>query len=454
MAARKITPSQEAAVHRLLQEGKTNAFVAAKVGISPTSVSEIRNGDKRWKESGKKDPLADPEPLDPSRVGQPIDDRKENEGDTSIITPDKPLTIAEMADLFGIDMKVWQPISIRSNQWQGFYKASSLSKVLPDKSKETTAKHSKVALWQTRVSWKRVCSKGLEAAVANLVHRTVKPLPPLKGRAATGRGDFAVAWGLWDVHLGMLAWADEVGQHYDLTIAKDRVMRSIDDMAKELEPYSIEKVWMPVGNDFMHFDNIKQNTTKGDHHLDSDGRYGKVYAVAIECLCYLVETAARISREVDVFYIPGNHDMLSSFTLCHVLKQRYRGDGRISVDVGFNPRKHREFGGTRIAFDHGEGANAQQLAMAVMREIQSSPSREKVTYSELQIGHFHQRREREIPLLTPTNGLVVWTNPSLSGVDSWHHKGAMLGEPGKSVEARRYDRTGYRGSHVAWVRPD
>lgn len=439
-----LSASKTREIVDLIDQGMTNREIAktAKVGLG--SVSKVRKG---YRGGGGKEL--------PGDVNRPVDSRDETGGDTTIITPDKPLTVEEMAELFGIDLSVWTPVHVKTNQWQGFYKAK---KEWDTKAGTSRSQHEKVALFQTTVTWKRIMGETLQLMLLDFFRENVKPLAKSKlpkrtvsTQGGAGQGQL-VSWGLWDAHLGMYAWHSEVGESMDLTKAISRITNSIDDMAAELVGYPIEEIVMPIGNDFLHYDNVRQKTTYGEHHLDADGRYAKVFISGLRCLIYMIERALEVSPRVRVLYIPGNHDLHSSYTLCVALSQRFRNDDRVTFDLRANPRKYVQFGGTLLGFDHGQGANAKQLSLIFSSECREQWS--SSTYREVQVGHTHQRRVHEFDSVVPTNGVTVRVNPALCNVDVWHHNQGLIGEPMKSVEAWRYDRTGYRGSHVAWARDD
>ena len=381
-----------------------------------------------------------------SQVNVPIDNRGDTGGEVSIVTPDKPKTLDEMMELFKIDPAVWVPTIFRANEWQGYYK-------LPDGSG-----HRKVNLWQTRVAFKRIVAKDVEHAILEFVRQHVGPIPKRELvrhtiRRSDPRTPQMVSWGLWDAHVGLFAWRDEVRNDYDVNIAENRVLNSIDDMVEELRPYPIEKIIMPVGNDYLHFDNARHKTSTGDHLLDTDSRYGKVYLAGLRGLCYMVERALEITNEIEIIYVPGNHDLVTSYTLVVALAQRYRNEPRVKVDLNFNPRKYRKFGRTLLGFDHGQKCPAAKLALIMHEEARDLL--DNVIYKEWQVGHTHQRKETRFMGVEPTNSVLVRTNPCLTNVDLWHYQQGFISEPVKSVEAWRYSKeTGYVGSHVAWARDD
>lgn len=377
-------------------------------------------------------------PSDPLDV--PIDQR-EVDGSTRILTLDKPKTLDEMAELFGVDRDEWVSEYFRANEWQGFYKLAD------------GKGHKKVTLYQTRVVWKRKVEEPVAAAMIEFAKRHVQPVSAThKARKQPATRPFMLVWGLWDAHLGMYAWDKEVGESFDLDIATRRVLNSVDDMAAELEPYQLTRVVMPIGNDFMHFDSVRHTTTHGTHFLDTDTRYSKVFLEGLRCQAYMVQRALEVGAKVDALYVPGNHDVTSSFAMCVALAERFRNEKRFSMDLRMNPRKAVMHGGTLVAFDHGQDCKPNQLNTILATEFKDLWARS--TYREVQVGHLHQRWEKQYEGVTPTNGVLVRRNPALCNVDAWHHKGGLVGEPMKSVEAWRYDETGFRGSHVTWARDD
>lgn len=436
MPTKPLSEEMVRKVRDLRSQGLTYKEVARQAGLSYGAVHKACN-------SGH--PSESPVSNDSTRgqvpVNTPIDNRDECGGETIIVKPDKPLSVEEVAELFKIDLRVWTPLSVKTNQWQGFYKV------------ETGEGHRKVPLWQTSVVWKRVVAPQIEQAIIDTLGQHIRPvaassMPKSIRRQAVADPQMLV-WGLWDAHLGMYAWHSEVGQSYDMDTAVARVCNSVDDIVSEVRDYPITQIVMPIGNDFLHYDNIRQKTTHGDHHLDADGRYAKLFAAALKCLIYMVERAVTVCDKVHVVYVPGNHDLTSSYALCVALSQRYINDERITFDIRANPRKYVAFGGTLLGFDHGQGANARQLSLIFAQECAEHWS--KSHYREIQVGHTHQRRVHEFESVIPTNGVTIRTNPALCNTDAWHHTQGLIGEPMKSVEAWRYTTVGYVGSHVAWA---
>lgn len=432
---RKLTDEYISQAAEMRRQGMSSAEIGREIGVHRSTIDRAL---------AKYHPLGgmkgEPPPNQPIDV---VQDKTDIDGTVDILKLERPATVKELMKLCKLDPEVWIPQYFKPNTWQGFYKIKD------------GGGHQKVQLFQSKLALKRVVTEDLQDAILRFTRKHVKPLPKPKLKAPRKKDDrepFAVSWGLWDAHIGMYAWQAEVGSDFDVNIAVNRIANSIDDIIEELRFYNIKKIFMPVGNDFLHFDSVKHTTTMGDHFLDTDTRYARVYEAGLSVLSYMVERALEICDDLEIFYVPGNHDYTSSYCLTSALSQRYRHDRRVRVDLGPSPRKYKVWNGILIGFEHGKGVKAERwntiFATEAHKEWSSS------TYREVQIGHTHQRRETVYQGVIPTNGILVRVNPTLCNQDSWHYGNGFIGEPVKSVEVWRYDKYSYRGSHVAYARDE
>ncbi len=435
MAPPKLPESKVRRIVELRKDGLTLREIGSRLGLDHTTVLKYTR--KYVPDGGAK---GEPPPRRP--IGQ-VFDRTDVDGTVDLLRLERPATVEELMALCKLDPQIWIPQFFKPNVWQGWGKLKGPG----------GERFEKVNLYQSQLVLKRIVTEELEQAILEFVRRHVKPLPrPAGARVPTADPGFMVSWGFWDAHIGSYAWNSETGNDWDVDMACRRIFHSIDDMVEELRLYPVARVVMPVGNDFMHFDSCRMKTSFGEHFLDTDTRYARVYLAALQCLCYQVERALEIAGRLDVLYVPGNHDLTSSFTLAAALAERYREDPRVHVDLRATPRKYVTHGGVLLGFDHGSETRPNQFSMIVSTEAQKAWARS--TYREMQVGDKHQRWEKEYEGVVPTNGLLVRRNPSLCNVDAWHHRQGLIGEPMKSVEAWRYDAIGYRGSHVTWARDD
>ena len=316
-------------------------------------------------------------------------------------------------------------------------------------------------LVQSSTKWRHIVDdEQMRKVIREWMKGNVKPIEvPKTARFVRDLRDQTpqvVSWGIWDAHIGMYAFGKEVGTDYDVRMAVNRCANSVDDMIEELSGYNVKKIFMPIGNDFMHFDNVRQRTTRGENDLDSDSRFARAYRGATKVLEYMVRRAMEICEDVQIFYVPGNHDFVTSYTLTAWLDAMFSGNPIVSVDLNENPQKIMRHGGVAIMYEHGQNIKPNQFPLIfhehVLKHAEDHDIKDRITYKEVQIGHKHQKRVRVYEAEVPTNGVRIVTNPALCNVDFYHHSHGLIGEPMKSVEAYRYDELGCRGSHITWAR--
>lgn len=272
-----------------------------------------------------------------------------------------------------------------------------------------------------------------------------KPLPKQR-RKKPARSKLWVNYGYYDTHVGMYAYAKEVGANYDVAIAVTRVLNSIDDMILKLKDLGpIHTVFVPIGNDLGHFDSVKMTTAMGDHRLDIDTRFTWVFDGALTCMAYQVERLCEVADRVKMLYIPGNHDTSLSYGICRAMQQRFMKWPQVYADLEMNPRKYEYFGTCIVGFDHGE-CKPEKWATTFAAETRGAW--DTCTYAEMNNGHTHQPKQMIIPMSTPTNSIYVRVHPSLCPPDSWHHKKQFIASPLKSVEALYYNEKGRIGDLV------
>lgn len=247
-------------------------------------------------------------------------------------------------------------------------------------------------------------------------------MPAIK---APRKSDCTVECSLYDAHFGLLAWGAETGESYDLKIATARYAGAVADLAQKIAPFKPGKILLPLGNDFFHINNPEGYTPASHHHLDVDGRLGKVFAAGVDAVLNATKILTEIAP-VEFIWVPGNHDPETSFFLCKVIEAYFHQSPRVSVDIGPSPRKYRHFGCNLIGFTHGNEERHADLPTIMAGEMKSAWAQS--TCYEWHTGHFHKRKETRYLAADTFGAVVVRTIPSIAGTDAWHfRKGYVKG---------------------------
>ena len=244
----------------------------------------------------------------------------------------------------------------------------------------------------------------------------VKRMKPKKGRCA-------LVVNIADLHLGKLCWNGETGENYDYKIAEKRFFGAVDDIIANADWGNIDKIFFPIGNDFFNFDSPQGNTTSGTPQ-NNDLRWQKMFKKGKDMLIKAIEELAEFAP-VEALYVPGNHDMTTSFYVVEALNAYFRNNENITVDVEAKTRKYRQYGATFIGFTHGD-TDAKRLHLLMPAEARELWGQTK--YHEFLTGHLH----KESIHTDEIGNVIIRRTSSMVGTDAWHYQQGYVGSVKKT----------------------
>ena len=317
-------------------------------------------------------------------------------------------TAAQAMAKAGIDEDIWMPVKVTANSWEVACRQ-------PDKTVKT------FPLWQVKVECKRRVAPSVEFAAEALAQRIAAgkftwDTPKYYKRP----NPHQLVVGLVDHHFGKLAWGPEVGGlSGDLDLSRKVFERAVTETINLCKTQHIDKIILPVGNDFAHIDN-KQGTTAAGTPQDHDGRYEKIAGVMEEAIIRAVKVARDIAP-VEVIWVPGNHDPVTSMWLCRVLRWAFDKDKHVTVDTSPCPVKYRQFGKCLLGFAHGDGPNKRALMDMMPIEAPDMWAAAK-SCREWLTGHLHQSHKTQRVETYEEAGQTFRILPSLAPTDNWHYR--------------------------------
>lgn len=361
-----------------------------------------------------------------------------------IETPEQAIAFAKL------DPNAWYPDRIHCKPYQLGYVASEVRTVDKETGTTTTTrKAGRKQLYSVSINFKRVLPKTLLDAAEAIYDRFAAIAPkrfPKPASKHAGRPVMA-CFDLFDVHFGKLAWAPETGNNYDLEIAERLYRTAFRSLVEDVKHYRIAKAVIAVGNDYLHVDNAARQTTAGTP-MDTDGRLHKIVDVATAAKISAIEYLLNHCDEIEVLYVGGNHDRLTSYFVCRETKAYFRNCERVKVDVSPIMRKRIHWGSNLIAFTHGDGLRDPRSLPTVMatewpNEWAASTTR------EWHLGHLHTSKRFVTKDMDEAFGVRMRWLSALSGTDAWHYENGYVGNR-RAAEVYVYDNeTGYKGHFVA-----
>lgn len=330
------------------------------------------------------------------------------------------LTVDELLAHAKVDLKLWEVIEQRVNNWEVTGKKS--------RGQDESRRWLGDELWKTgnrqiTVKLKRRAPKPIQDAIKELL-KDAKPLalkPPTKSRGGTlHMGEI----GIYDHHYGKLCWGEETGNDYDLKLARSVFRNAVDDMLERMAGFNVELINIPIGNDFFHVNDWLGQTANGTRVESVDDRFEKVFRVGCEDCQYMIERAAQRAK-VRVIWVPGNHDRNTSWFLVEVLRAMFHGNRHIEFDNGPRERKYITYGPSLIGYVHGDEGKHSDLPALMATEVPDLWAASR--FRAWRLGHWHKKKETRHTAGDTFNGVEIRLMPSLCGTDAWHYRKGFTG---------------------------
>ena len=221
-----------------------------------------------------------------------------------------------------------------------------------------------------------------------------------------------------DYHLGMLAWHQEGGSDWNISIAERTIIAALQQMIEQ-SPKAHTAV-INIQGDFLHTDGKTPVTPASKHVLDADSRFPKIRKSAIRVIRSLVTMSLLRHQEVHLIIAEGNHDEESSGWLADLFSVHYEEEPRVTVNDSVLPFYVFEWGSTMLGIHHGHKVKNESLPLLFAAQFPQQWGR--TTRREIHCGHRHHRDEKEY------NGVTVVQHPTLAARDAYAARGGWIAD--------------------------
>ena len=230
-----------------------------------------------------------------------------------------------------------------------------------------------------------------------------------------------------DMHIGMYAWGEEVGEDYDTEKAITALTASIGYLV-DMAPPSKRCVIMQLG-DFFHAENMEGVTNRSKNVLDVDTRMPRVIHLGMTALRHCIDKALERHDTVELVSIAGNHDEILGHALRSAFKMLYSNEPRVEVLDSPSSRQYIKFGKVLIGATHGHQTKDRDLPgiMATERPKEWGCTKHRYFFR----GHHHHDNRVEY------NGCIVEQFRTMSAGDAYAVQHGYLS--GRDMKAIVYD---------------
>lgn len=266
----------------------------------------------------------------------------------------------------------------------------------------------------------------LMKAVIEGMKSEITPVVPVKAVRAKRDDKLLNLYTVSDFHLGMLAWADESGDDWDMKIAEDLFSRWFD-AAFQKAPDAGTGVINLLG-DFAHFDSLVAVTPASGHALDADTRYQKLVRYMIRMVRRVVDMARVKHKNVRLLIVQGNHDESGMIWLAEMFSTLYDNEPRVFVDTSPDVYKMVQHGKTTLFFHHGHKARFDAIEPVMIAKFRKAFG--ESVYSYAHVGHLHHQK------IVESRNMIVEQHRTLAAKDAYASRGGWMS--GRSANVITY----------------
>lgn len=266
----------------------------------------------------------------------------------------------------------------------------------------------------------------LMKAVIEGMKSEITPVAPVKAVRAKRDDKLLNLYTVSDFHLGMLAWADESGDDWDMKIAEDLFSRWFD-AAFQKAPDAGTGVINLLG-DLAHFDSLDAVTPASGHVLDADTRYQKLVRYMIRMVRRVVDMALTKHKTVRLLIVQGNHDESGMIWLAEMFSTLYDNEPRVFVDTSPDVYKMVQHGKTTLFFHHGHKARFDAIEPVMIAKFRKAFG--ESVYSYAHVGHLHHQK------IVESRNMIVEQHRTLAAKDAYASRGGWMS--GRSANVITY----------------
>lgn len=207
---------------------------------------------------------------------------------------------------------------------------------------------------------------------------------------------------LFDLHFGNMTLAD-----YQQSLNK--IYRIIQNTYKE--------VLIISGGDLLNENDYRGQTAKGTNIGQTNME--QAWEDAFDFLDMVIHAATQNTNNVNVLYVPGNHDEYSGSTVLKAIRRIYERHTNVSVDCEQQTFKATLLGHNFIGATHGDKANKKRYPQIFATMFSQLWGAEGVYTREMFSGHLHNEHVLD-------DGLLMRQMPTRNHLDEYHKQNGFV----------------------------
>ena len=324
-------------LEKLLVWKKSKKFYAEKLGVTENEIDELLNELKNI-ETVQNDAEAGVYISElEKQVVKFEEDLIKGVGEIIINSKDEIKSIDELIEKCGIDTSVWEITKYVQNYWGN-----------------SSTPHWQVKAWLAKKKEEQLFQESFVEFLASYQPVSQEIMSPI---VDFRKDDASLIINKQDSHLNKY----DIEGNNDVDERLSNILYKVEMIANQaVLSNNLENITYIIGSDEFNSE-FTGMTTKGTPQTNTH-----TYQQSFEYICnhevLMITMLLQYAKNVNVVYVPGNHDEYVGWHMVNWLQTYFRETTRIIFDVSPKYRKYISYGNSAMMFNHGDAIKPSKLA--------------------------------------------------------------------------------------------
>jgi len=324
-------------LEKLLVWKKSKKFYAEKLGVTEIEIDELLNELKN-RETVQNDAEAGVYISElEKQVVKFEEDLIKGVGEVIINSKDEIKSIDELIEKCGIDTSVWEITKYVQNYWGN-----------------SSTPHWQVKAWLAKKKEEQLFQESFVEFLASYQPVSQEIMSPM---VDFRKDDASLIINKQDSHLNKY----DIGGNNDVDERLSNILYKVEMIVHQaVLSNNLENITYIIGSDEFNSE-FTGMTTKGTPQTNTH-----TYQQSFEYICnhevLMITMLLQYAKNVNVVYVPGNHDEYVGWHMVNWLQTYFRETTRIIFDVSPKYRKYISYGNSAMMFNHGDAIKPSKLA--------------------------------------------------------------------------------------------
>ena len=324
-------------LEKLLVWKKSKKFYAEKLGVTEIEIDELLNELKN-RETVQNDAEAGVYISElEKQVVKFEEDLIKGVGEVIINSKDEIKSIDELIEKCGIDTSVWEITKYVQNYWGN-----------------SSTPHWQVKAWLAKKKEEQLFQESFVEFLASYQPVSQEIMSPI---VDFRKDDASLIINKQDSHLNKY----DIEGNNDIDERLSNILYKVEMIVHQaVLSNNLENITYIIGSDEFNSE-FTGMTTKGTPQTNTH-----TYQQSFEYICnhevLMITMLLQYTKNVNVVYVPGNHDEYVGWHMVNWLQTYFRETTRIIFDVSPKYRKYISYGNSAMMFNHGDAIKPSKLA--------------------------------------------------------------------------------------------